>query len=241
MASLTKRASTGEFCGFTEEAFRFLKGLAKNNDREWFLPRKAVFEKELQEPMTHVLLAVEAAMKKRGVPLLTKPKGILSRIYRDVRFSTNKDPYHTFVSGALYHHGKKQAPGVLYVHVAEKEQFAAVGFWQPERPVLTNWRLKMQEEPKKFLALVKELEKKKLTLDESHRLQRMPRGFESADGSPIGEYLRFQSFVIMRPLTKAETMSAKLPELVTDFALDAKPLLDYGWSVPSAEPKVFID
>lgn len=242
MAIKTKPApGSSEFSGFTEEAFRFLKGLAKNNDRDWFLPRKPIFEKELQEPMKQLLLALEADLKKSNVPLLTKPKGMLSRIYRDIRFSANKDPYHTFVSGSLHRYGKKATPGVLYVHVAEKEQFAAAGFWQPERPILTNWRLRMQDEPKKFLDMVKQLGKNKLVLDQSHKLQRMPRGFETADGSPIGEYLRFQSFVIMQPLSKAEAMSAKLPERITRFALEAKPLLEYGWSVPTSEPKAFFD
>jgi uncharacterized protein (DUF2461 family) len=69
----------------------------------------------------------------------------------------------------------------------------------------------------------------------------MPRGFETAEGSPIGEYLRFQSFVIMRPLSKAEVMSAKLPQTVARFAMDAAPLLEYGWTVPQAKPTVFLD
>jgi uncharacterized protein (TIGR02453 family) len=234
-------AAPSDFSGFSEEAFRFLRGLKKNNDRDWFLPRKAIFEKQLQEPLTQLLLVIEGEMKKNQVPLLTKQKGTLSRIYRDVRFSANKDPYHTFLSGTLVRNGKKTAPGVLYVHVGEKEQLAAVGFWQPERPALTNWRLRMQAEPNAFLNMIKQLKNKGLVLDDMHRLQRMPRGFEAEDGTPIGEYLRYQSFVIVRPITKAETMSAELPHLVARFALDAKPLLEYGWKVPIQPPTVFLD
>jgi uncharacterized protein (DUF2461 family) len=33
------------------EGLKFLRALARNNDREWFTPRKAVFEAELKEPM----------------------------------------------------------------------------------------------------------------------------------------------------------------------------------------------
>jgi len=173
--------------------------------------------------------------------LQTKAKAPLSRIYRDIRFSADKSPYYTHVSGTLHRHGKKDSHGALYIHVGEKEQFAAAGFWQPDRPILTNWRLRMQEEPKIFLNMIKKLAGKKLALDHNHQLQRMPRGFETAEGSPIGEYLRFQSFVIMRPLSKAEVMSAKLPQTVARFALDAAPLLEYGWTVPQAKPAVFLD
>ena len=241
MAPKTKNAMNSSFPGFREEAFRFLRGLTKNNDREWFLPRKSTFEEELQQPMTQLMLAIESEMKNNKVPLLTKPKAIVSRIYRDVRFSANKSPYHNFVSGTLHRNGRKTAPGVLYVHVAEKEQFAAVGFWQPERPALTNWRLHMQAKPKEFLEMIKQLKNKKLELADMHKLQRMPRGFEAEESSSIGEYLRFQSFIIMHNLTKAETMSPELPQIVTRFALDALPLIKYGWAIPEAKPTVFLD
>jgi uncharacterized protein (DUF2461 family) len=33
------------------EGLAFLRNLARHNDREWFTPRKAVFEAELKEPM----------------------------------------------------------------------------------------------------------------------------------------------------------------------------------------------
>jgi uncharacterized protein (TIGR02453 family) len=241
MAIKTKAAPSSAFPGFNEEAFVFLKKLAKNNQRDWFLPRKALFEEHLQVPMTQLMLALEGEMKKNKLPLLTNPKAVLSRIYRDIRFSADKSPYHTFVSGALYRDGKKTAPGVLYVHMGEKEHFAAAGFWQPERPVLTNWRLKMQAEPKTFLSMIKQLKSKKLEISGTHRLQRIPRGFEAQEGSPIGEFLRLQSFVIMRPVAKDETVSADLPRLIARFALDAKPLLEYGWAVPETKPAIFLD
>jgi len=229
------------FPGFTEEAFKFLKGLAKNNDREWFLPRKRIFETELQAPMTALMLAVEDELRRNGVLLLTKKKTVLNRIYRDIRLSANKDPYHTHVGGMLHKNGKKDAPGGLYVHIGDKEKFVGVGFWQPDRPMLTNWRLKMQDDPKKFLKMVQQLKSKGLVMDDKHRLQRMPRGFEGADGAEIGEYLRYQSFVIIRPLTKTEVMAPKLPSLIAQVGLDAKPLLEFGWAVPGVKASVFMD
>jgi uncharacterized protein (TIGR02453 family) len=238
---MTKAAASGAFLGFREEAFLFLKRLAKNNHRDWFLPRKTIFEKELQGPMTQLMLAIEGEMKKSKVPLQTNPKAVLSRIYRDIRFRADKSPYHTFVGGALYRNGRKNAPGALYVHMSVKEQFAEVGFWQPERPMLTNWRLKMQAEPKTFQKMIQQLKSKKLELSRMHRLQRMPRGFEAQEASPIAEFLRLQSFVVARPIAKEEAMSAELPQLVGRFALDAKPLLEYGWTVPEVKPAIFID
>ena len=39
------------FGGFEPEAIRFLLDLAAHNDRAWFQPRKADFERLLKEPM----------------------------------------------------------------------------------------------------------------------------------------------------------------------------------------------
>jgi uncharacterized protein (TIGR02453 family) len=242
MAISTKTIVTGgDFPGFTEEAFAFLRKLKKNNDRDWFVPRKAIFEEQLQGPMTQLMLAIEAEMKKNKLPLLTKPKGVLSRIYRDIRFSADKSPYHTFVSGALHRNGKKDAAGALYLHMGEAEQFAAAGFWQPERPVLTQWRLRMQEEPKEFLGMVRQLKSKKLELENTHRLQRMPRGFEAEDGSAIGEFLRYQSFILVRKMVKEEVLSKELPKIVAKFAMGARPLLEYGWGMPEGKKEMFLD
>jgi len=241
MAMSKKAAGDEAFNGFSEDAFAFLKKLAKNNKREWFLPRKPLFEEQLQKPMARLLYAIERELAKSKLPLATNPKSVLFRIYRDTRFSEDKRPYHTHVSGALSREGKKNTPGMLYVHMGEKEQFAGAGFWQPERPALTNWRLQMQAEPKKFLEVVKQLKRKGLDLSSANSLKRMPRGFEALEGSPLAEYLRLQSFVVMRHFKKEEVLSPDLAGQVARFALDSRPLLDYGWALPEAKPAVLMD
>ncbi|HMT08880.1 MAG TPA: DUF2461 family protein, partial [Pyrinomonadaceae bacterium] len=46
----------------------FLADLAANNDRAWFTPRKADFERLLKEPM-EALSALAVAFPRHGVPL----------------------------------------------------------------------------------------------------------------------------------------------------------------------------
>ncbi len=98
----------------------------------------------------------------------------------------------------------------------------------------------MQAEPAKFLEVIKQLKRKKLQISTSHRLQRMPRGFEAVETSPLAEFLRLQSFVITRPISDSEALSPNLPHKIARFAIDALPLLAYGWSLPEAKPAVFL-
>ena len=237
MATKAKAPAAEDFPGFSEEGLQFLKKLSKNNNRDWFLPRKPLYEEQLQKPMAKLMFALAREMARNRIPLATNPKGALFRIYRDIRFSADKTPYKTHVGGALYPNGKKNASGVLYVHIAEKEQFAAAGFYQPDRPLLTSWRLRMQEEPKVFLNMIKQLKNKKLELSKTDTLQRVPRGFTAMEGSPIADYLRLQSLVVAHPLSRADVMSPELPAIISRFALDARPLLEYGWASSVTQKK----
>ena len=42
--------ATPAFTGFRSEAIQFLVDLAANNDRAWFQPRKAEYERLLKDP-----------------------------------------------------------------------------------------------------------------------------------------------------------------------------------------------
>ena len=46
------------FTGFRPEAIQFLADLAANNDRAWFQPRKAEYERLLKTPMEELCVAV---------------------------------------------------------------------------------------------------------------------------------------------------------------------------------------
>src|SRR5436309_3575741 len=58
---------------FRPEALKFLRSLARHNDREWFTPRKAIFEAELKEPMLAVVR--KAFTEFEGNALTRPPKG----------------------------------------------------------------------------------------------------------------------------------------------------------------------
>ena len=46
---------------FSPEALKFLRGLARNNDRAWFDPRKPIYEREVKQPMLAVIDEVNHA------------------------------------------------------------------------------------------------------------------------------------------------------------------------------------
>jgi uncharacterized protein (DUF2461 family) len=78
---------------FSPEAIQFLADLAANNDRAWFQPRKADYERLLKEPLEALVAALAERFAARGIPLQADPKRSIFRIYRDTRFSKDKSPY----------------------------------------------------------------------------------------------------------------------------------------------------
>jgi uncharacterized protein (TIGR02453 family) len=89
-----------QFTGFRPEAVQFLADLAENNDRAWFQPRKAEFERLLKEPLEAFVGDLGERLAARKVPLRADPARAPFRIYRDVRFSKDKSPHHDKVRTA---------------------------------------------------------------------------------------------------------------------------------------------
>src|SRR5688572_11496433 len=99
---MSKVLSVMEF----DSILKFLKNLAKNNDRNWFeknkpkyLDVKQGFEKFL-ENLLKELIAVDDSLAGLN------PKKLAYRIYRDVRFSKDKRPYKTNLGAGFSANGK---------------------------------------------------------------------------------------------------------------------------------------
>lgn len=86
--------TASRFKGFRPEAIDFLAELAQNNERTWFQPRKAEYERLLREPMEALVEALAERLEARGIPLRADPKRSIFRIHRDTRFAKDKSPNH---------------------------------------------------------------------------------------------------------------------------------------------------
>jgi len=227
-----KKTDSEQFSGFSPAALAFLSGLAKNNDRKWFMPRKRVYEIELLEPLRALVADATEAMRRAKIPLGAPPKRAIFRIYRDIRFSPDKRPYKTNLGAYLSPSDESHAPGGLYIHIQPRESFITVAFHELDKPDLLRWRKAMANDAKRFQAMLRALERNGLTISTEHTaLKRMPRGFESYADSPIAKYFRLDSFNAGEDLSDKDVSSRRLIDRMVALAKRAKPLLDYGRSL----------
>ena len=122
------------------ELTKFLRQLAKNNNREWFQKNKERYEGEVRDPLLRFVEAFGPRLQKISPHFVADPKkmgGSLFRIYRDTRFSRDKSPYKTFCGVQFRHERAKDvhAPG-FYLHIQPDEVFVGVGLWHPEGDTL---------------------------------------------------------------------------------------------------------
>src|SRR5580704_13565691 len=109
------------FPGFPKEAPTFFRGLARNNNRDWFLARKSVFEEKVKEPMRQLVAALNGEMKRFAPLHVTDPDKAIYRIYRDTRFSNDKKPYKEHLAAHFARQGMgRDAAAGYYVAISHK-------------------------------------------------------------------------------------------------------------------------
>jgi uncharacterized protein (TIGR02453 family) len=164
---------------FSEDALKFLRGLARNNDRPWFDERKPVYERELKQPMLAVIAEINQALQAMAPAYARPPQKTMMRIYRDTRFSTNKFPYNTHLSAWWAPAGLRGiGGGGFYLQVSPKGVIVAGGCYRPERLALLAIRQYLLEHHQELRALLADKRLCKLTKPfDGLKLTRAPRGF----------------------------------------------------------------
>ena len=87
-----KRASS-----FPKNTVAFLKKLSKNNNREWFSANRNLYDKDFLDHAIQFVVEMGEKLQKISPHIHAIPKidKSIFRIYRDVRFSKNREPYKT--------------------------------------------------------------------------------------------------------------------------------------------------
>jgi len=206
------------FPGFPPEAVQFFRGLARNNRREWFLPRKLRFEEKVKEPMRRLVEALNLALQDFAPEYETDPDKAIFRIYRDVRFSPDKKPYKEHIAATFHRRGTTaHGQAGYYVAISHKEVAVGGGVYAPEAPQLLAIRQHIAARHEEFRKILAARPVRRL-LGSLHgdQLSRVPRGF-SAD-HPAADLLRFKYYILYAELAPTlATSPALYKQIVARF------------------------
>ena len=225
------------FDGFTPDAIQFLADLARNNDRAWFQPRKADYERLLKEPMERLIVALADRLAARGVPLRADPQRSPFRIYRDTRFSADKSPYKAHLGASFpWVEGAGDAAQQAddsphgsggYFHFEPGEMYAGGGMWRPAKPRLDAFRRAILDEPDR----VREALNDAVFVSwfggahSDETLQRVPPGYPR--DHPSADLFRWKDVIFARRLADDEVCSPDLPDLLAEGYAAAVPVFRF--------------
>ena len=170
----------GRFEGFADAGGSFFKKLAKNQNKEWFTAHKAEYEEGWQAPL-QALLAEVAQKIDAAYPDCEIGEPKVFRIFRDVRFSKDKSPYKTHVSGNVPLKGAGglgEVPSAFYFHVGAGELFAGAGLYMMDPARLAKLRAAILDDEKggEIAKIVRALEKKGMRLTAAETLKEAAEG-----------------------------------------------------------------
>ena len=209
---------------FTEEAFTFLRDLAANNNREWFNERKTRFQSVLEAPFLDLLETLTNRLEDAPVALRGGAKTMF-RMNRDVRFSKDKSPYKTAVSGLLTPTGtKSEGDGVVYVELGADGGFAAAGFHKLSPKELGPKRDLVLAHPERFTAAVASLRDAGFGLATGDSLTTMPRGYEPHAEHDLAWALRLKSFIAMDQIPKSAFLEGEAADRIEALARATTPM-----------------
>lgn len=205
---MSKTAASPAFTGFTADAFRFFRDLAKNNNREWFQSHKALFEDTCREPLQALTVA------------LHPPHGAnrMTRIHRDVRFSKDKSPYRTHISTML--------PS-LYLFLSADGLYVGTGVYMPEPPVLRKLREAIDDDTtgRKLTTIVSVLREKGYDVKSHETVASAPRGYQT--DHPRIDLLRMKDLHAGTTLKPSELATSKAVDQIRKIARDIDPLREW--------------
>ena len=203
------------------ETFNFLKRLEKNNNREWFNENKKEF-KEIEAEVKQAYNQLFQMLNEHD----DVDKVKMFRIYRDVRFSKNKQPYKTHFGGS-FHRRKPELRGGYYFHIQPNNQsFIATGFWEPNKDDLLRIRKELETDASEMRAILSNKSFTKvwgnLVGDE---LKSAPRNFDK--NHPDIDLIRKKQYIFVKKYTDKDVLSQNFIDDVNQSFKAIRPFFDY--------------
>lgn len=184
-----------------EKVVQFLQELSENNNKEWFHANRNRYEENRDKVLfiTEVLIN-EIRKWDKDIPVMN-PKDCMFRIFRDVRFSKDKQPYKTNFGSFIAKGGRKSMHAGYYFHIEPEGSFMGGGIYTPPAEPLKAIRTYVAEHAEEFLDIINDKEFKQVYPEMyDHKLKTAPKGFPK-DHEYI-HLLRYKSFVFSTNLKK---------------------------------------
>lgn len=159
-------------------SLNFLIDLSINNDKAWFNANKSYYAEAYTTFEQFIELLIPEIKRFDNSVNVISAKQCLFRIYRDVRFSHDKNPYKTNLGAYIVKDGKKSPYAGYYIHMEPDNSFIGGGIYMPQSDILKKIRVHILKNAEKFKEIINNPDFLKYFSElMDHKLKSAPRGF----------------------------------------------------------------
>ena len=205
------------FPGFSEDTVRFFLDIRFHNNKAFMEAHRDEYKKIVQEPFFALIDELGPAMRKIDPEMEIRPAKVLSRIYRDTRFSQDKAPYRDHHWIAFRPAGTERYGQPFYWFEFGPDRLSwGLGVWGENREAMNALRARILRDPEGVSGVLARCEKHRFAIggDTFRRLKIPPQVPE-----PLRTLYASRSLYIEHPAPRFEwAFSPDLPErLARDY------------------------
>lgn len=176
-----------------QEVLHFLSELKENNNKEWFDLNRNRYEESRKKVLFLTEMIIHEIAKFDSEIGNQDPKNCVFRIFRDVRFATDKTPYKTNMGSYIAPGGRKSIHAGYYIHIEPGGSFVGGGSYCPPPDALKAIRTEIFDHPEEFNQLITTKSFHKVYPEMyDDKLKTAPKGFPK--DFPAIDLLKYKSF-----------------------------------------------
>ena len=204
----------------------FLDKLSRNNSKAWFDSQRADYETARNIFKEFIDYLLDEFRISDNLQALSSRESV-ARIYRDIRFSRDKSPYHTNFSAIIAPGGKRSLRQGYYVSIEPHgRSMVAGGLYMPAPEQLERFRQAVDRDA----AALKRITGHPAFVEQfgkiaGERLKTAPRGYDRAH--PEIELLQLKQVIAMHHFPDREILAGDFPKRAVTTCRALKPFLNY--------------
>lgn len=211
-----------------QETIDFLTEIRSNNNREWFNLNKKKYEKAKNNFESFAAYLLENLQNIDESLRSTDLKQCVYRIYRDVRFSPNKEPYKTHFGVYMAKNGGRKSPFAgYYFHLDADQSFFGGGIYMPIPEYLKTIRKEIFYQIDEFKNIISKPDFTKYYsgIDPFEKLKKAPADFPK--DFPDIELLKNKHFFSSHYFKNEDVAKKEFVQFAIDGFHAVKPLIEF--------------
>lgn len=208
---------------FKPEMVDIMLRIRLNNNKAFMDANRAEYIEKMRTPYYHFIDALTPAALDIDPNMEVRPSKVLSRIFRDTRFSRDKSPYRDHHWLAFRHEGEPREKSLmLWFEIRVESVSWGMGFWGDNRSAMDILRRRMLANPGELLRLSDSLSKRGYVLagDGFKRLA-VPDGL---DQRLLPWYTRKELLLIRQNIDPRWVFEPGIAKRVADDFIALKPM-----------------